>query len=322
MQYRRLGKTGFQVSEVGFGAWGIGGSMWVGAKDDESIAALHAAIEAGVNFIDTALVYGDGHSETLVGQVVRARSERIYVATKVPPKNEHWPALPGDCVANTFPSAYIVDCTEQSLRNLKLDCIDLQQLHVWRDEWMEDQSWLETLRKLKAQGKVRAIGVSINDHEPDSALRLVESGVIDTVQVIYNIFDQAPAEQLLPACLRHDVGVLVRCPYDEGGLTGTITPETTFPKGDWRHDYFKGDRKAQVAAHVAPLKQLLGPEAGTLPELALRYCLAHPAVSTVIPGMRGRKHVQANCAVSDDRSLSNGLLQELARHAWLRNFYD
>lgn len=322
MQYHRLGKTGFQVSEVGFGAWGIGGSMWVGAKDDESIAALHAAIEAGVTFIDTALVYGDGHSETLVGQVVRARSERIYVATKVPPKNEHWPALPGDCVANTFPSAYIVDCTEQSLRNLKLDCIDLQQLHVWRDEWMEDQSWLETLRKLKAQGKVRAIGVSINDHEPDSALRLVESGVIDTVQVIYNIFDQAPAEQLLPACLRHDVGVLARCPYDEGGLTGTITPEATFPKGDWRHDYFKGDRKEQVAAHVAPLKQLLGPEAGTLPELALRYCLAHPAVSTVIPGMRGRKHVQANCAVSDGRSLSNGLLQELARHAWLRNFYD
>lgn len=322
MQYRRLGKTGFQISEVGFGAWGIGGSMWVGARDDESVAALHAAIEAGINFIDTALGYGDGHSETLVGQVVRARSERIYVATKVPPKNEHWPALPGDRIASTFPSAYIVDCTEQSLRNLKLDCIDLQQLHVWRDEWMEEQSWLETLRRLKAQGKVRAIGVSINDHEPDSALRLVESGVIDTVQVIYNIFDQSPAGRLLQACLRHDVGVLARCPYDEGGLTGTITPETTFPKEDWRNEYFKGDRKAQVAAHVAPLKQLLGPEAGTLPELALRFCLAHPAVSTVIPGMRGRKHVQANCAVSDGRSLSNGLLQELARHAWLRNFYD
>jgi aryl-alcohol dehydrogenase-like predicted oxidoreductase len=322
MQYRRLGKTGVQVSEVGFGAWGIGGSMWVGAKDDESITALHAAIDAGVNFIDTALVYGDGHSETLVGQVVRARSERIYVATKVPPKNEHWPALPSDRVADTFPSKYIVDCTEQSLRNLKLECIDLQQLHVWRDEWMEDGSWLETLRKLKTQGKVRAIGVSINDHEPDSALRLVESGVIDTVQVIYNIFDQSPAGRLLPACLRHDVGVLARCPYDEGGLTGTITPETTFPKGDWRNDYFKGDRKAQVAAHVAPLKQLLGSEAKTLPELALRYCLAHPAVSTVIPGMRTRAHVRANCSVSDGRHLSDGLLAELAQHAWLRNFYE
>lgn len=322
MNYRRLGRTGFQVSEVGFGAWGIGGSMWMGAQDDESIAALHAAIDAGVNFIDTALVYGDGHSETLVGQVVRSRSERIYIATKVPPKNEHWPALPGDRIADTFPSAYIVDCTEQSLRNLKLDCIDLQQLHVWRDEWMEDQGWIETLRTLKAQGKARAIGVSINDHEPDSALRLVESGVIDTVQVIYNIFDQAPAERLLPACLRHDVGVLARCPYDEGGLTGAIGPETTFPEGDWRHHYFKGDRKAQVAAHVALLKQLLGPEANALPELALRFCLAHPAVSTVIPGMRRRKHVQANCSVSDGRKLSDGLIKDLSRHAWQRNFYD
>jgi aryl-alcohol dehydrogenase-like predicted oxidoreductase len=322
MQYRRLGKTGFRISEVGFGAWGIGGSMWIGAKDEESIAALHAAIETGVNFIDTALVYGDGHSETLVGQVVRARSERIYVATKVPPKNGHWPALPGDRLADTFPSSYIVDCTEQSLRNLKLDCIDLQQLHVWRDEWMEEQGWLETLRKLKVQGKVRAIGVSINDHEPDSALRLVESGVIDAIQVIYNIFDQAPAKQLLPACLQHDVGVLARCPYDEGGLTGAITPATTFPKGDWRNEYFKGDRKAQVADRVAPLKQLLGPEANTLPELALRYCLSHPAVSTVIPGMRTRAHVLANCAASDGRRLSDGLLTSLAHHAWQRNFYD
>ncbi|MBM4121555.1 MAG: aldo/keto reductase [Nitrospira sp.] len=322
MQYRRLGNTGIQVSEVGFGAWGIGGSMWVGAKDDESVAALHAAIDAGVNFIDTALVYGDGHSEILVGQVIRSRSERIYVASKIPPKNGHWPALPSDRLADTFPSAYIMDCTEQSLRNLKLDCLDLQQLHVWRDEWMEEPSWLETLRTLKARGKVRAIGVSINDHEPDSALRLVESGIIDAVQVIYNIFDQSPAGRLLPACLRHDVGVLARCPYDEGGLTGTIMPETTFPKGDWRNDYFKGDRKAQVAAHVAPLQQLLGPEARTLPELALRYCLAHPAVSTVIPGMRTRKHVQANCAWSDGQKLSGKLLEELTRHAWQRNFYD
>ncbi len=322
MQYRRLGKTGFRVSEVGFGAWGIGGSMWIGAKDDESIAALHAAIEAGVNFIDTALVYGDGHSEALVGQVVRARSERIYVATKVPPKNGHWPALPGDRVADAFPSSYIVGCTEQSLRNLKLDCIDLQQLHVWRDEWMEDQSWLEALRTLKAQGKVRAIGVSINDHDPDSAIRLVESGVIDTVQVIYNIFDQSPAGRLLPACLRHDVGVLARCPYDEGALTGTVTPETTFPEGDWRRDYFKGDRKEQVAARAAPLKQLLGSEARTLPELALRYCLSHQAVSTVIPGMRTRRHVQANCACSDGRRLSAELLKTLSTHAWEKNFYD
>ena len=187
MQYRRLGKTGWQVSEIGFGAWGIGRSFWVGAEDKESLSALHAAVDAGVNFIDTALVYGDGHSETLVGQVVRERAERIYVATKVPPLNEHWPALPDDRVSDCFPPDHIITSTEQSLKSLKLDCVDLQQLHVWRDEWMEDQRWLEALHKLKQQGKVRAIGVSINDHEPETALTLVTSGVIDTVQVIYNI---------------------------------------------------------------------------------------------------------------------------------------
>jgi aryl-alcohol dehydrogenase-like predicted oxidoreductase len=322
MQYRRLGKTGFQVSEIGFGAWGIGGTWWIGAQDDESIAALHTAIDAGVNFIDTALVYGDGHSETIVGQVVRSRSERIYVASKVPPLNEHWPALPADQAGDCFPPAHIIECTERSLRSLKMDCIDLQQLHVWRDEWMQNRSWLDALHQLKAQGKIRAIGVSINDHEPDSALQLVVSGLVDTVQVIYNIFDQSPDRALFPACLQHDVGVLARCPFDEGGLTGKVTPETTFPPGDWRNDYFKGDRKAQVAAHVAPLTQLLGLEARTVPELALRYCLAHPAVSTVIPGMRTTANVRANAATSDGRRLSDAILTELRNHAWQRNFYD
>ena len=322
MQYRRLGKTGWQVSEIGFGAWGIGRSFWVGADDTESLAALHASIDAGVNFIDTALVYGDGHSETLVGQVVRERKERIYVATKVPPLNEHWPALSADRASDCFPPEHILKSTEQSLRSLKLDCVDLQQLHVWRDEWMEDQRWLEALQKLKQQGKVRAIGVSINDHEPETALKLVASGVIDTVQVIYSIFDQSPNDALLPACIKHDVGVLARCPFDEGALTGFITAGTTFPPGDWRHSYFKEDRKVQVEARVEPLKKLLGSELKTLPELALRYCLAHPAISTVIPGMRTRKHVMSNCSVSDGRRLSDGLLAKLKSHAWRKNFYD
>jgi aryl-alcohol dehydrogenase-like predicted oxidoreductase len=322
MQYRRLGKTGLQVSEIGFGAWGIGGTWWLGAQDAESVAALHAAIDAGVNFIDTALVYGDGHSESLVGQVVRSRSERIYVATKVPPLNQHWPALPQDRAQDCFPPSHIIECTERSLRSLGMDSVDLQQLHVWRDEWLQDLSWLEALHQLKAQGKIRAIGVSINDHEPDSALKLVASGHVDTVQVIYNIFDQSPGWSLLSACVKHDVGVLARCPFDEGGLTGKITPDTTFPPGDWRNDYFKGERKAQVAAHVAPLTKLLGLEARTLPELALRFCLTHPAVSTVIPGMRTTANVRANAAVSDGRHLSEALMAELAKHAWLRNFYD
>lgn len=322
MQYRRLGKTGWMVSEVGFGAWGIGGTWWIGAQDAESTAALHASIDAGVNFIDTALVYGDGHSEALVGEVVRSRKERIYVATKVPPKNQHWPALAEDTVSDAFPPAHIIECTEQSLTNLRLDCIDLQQLHVWRDEWMEDRRWLDALLTLKEQGKIRAIGVSINDHEPDSALRLVNSGLIDAVQVIYNIYDQTPARSLLPACLAQEVGVLARCPFDEGGLTGKIAPDTTFPEGDWRNSYFKGNRKAEVAAHAARLQTLLGAEAATLPELALRYCLAHPAVSTVIPGMRNQAHARANCSWADGRRLSDGLLETLKGHAWFRNFYD
>ncbi|MGH7252872.1 MAG: aldo/keto reductase [Nitrospiraceae bacterium] len=322
MEYRRLGKTGFRVSEIGFGAWGIGGGYWVGARDAESLAALHAAIDAGVNFIDTALAYGQGHSETLVGQVVRSRGERVYVASKVPPLSRHWPALPGDRVQDLFPASHIIKSTERSLRNLKLDHLDLQQLHVWRDEWLQEDSWLHALQELKASGKVRAIGVSLNDHDPDSGLQLVASGVVDAVQVIYNIFDQSPARALLPACLRHDVGVLARCPFDEGGLTGTITPETSFPAGDWRNDYFKDDRKMQVVAHVNPLKSFLGPEARTLPELSLRFCLANPAVSTVIPGMRTGEHVGANTAVSDGRRFSGALLAALERHAWERNFYD
>jgi aryl-alcohol dehydrogenase-like predicted oxidoreductase len=322
MRYRRLGKTGWQVSEIGFGAWGIGRSFWVGAEDKESLAALHAAVDAGVNFIDTALVYGDGHSETLVGQVVRDRKERLYVATKVPPLNEHWPALASDRASDCFPPDHILKSTEQSLKNLKMECVDLQQLHVWRDEWMEDQHWLEALHKLKQQGKVRAIGVSINDHEPDTALKLVASGVVDTVQVIYSIFDQSPNDALLPACIKHDVGVLARCPFDEGALTGAIKADTTFPTGDWRNDYFKGDRRSQVAARIEPLKKLLGSESKTLPELALRYCLAHSAVGTVIPGMRTSRHVTSNCSVSDGRRLSESLVGTLKQHAWKKNFYD
>jgi aryl-alcohol dehydrogenase-like predicted oxidoreductase len=322
MRYRRLGKTGWQVSEIGFGAWGIGRSFWVGAEDKESLAALHAAVDAGVNFIDTALVYGDGHSETLVGQVVRDRKERLYVATKVPPLNEHWPALASDRASDCFPPDHILKSTEQSLKNLRMDCVDLQQLHVWRDEWMADQRWLEALHKLKQQGKVRAIGVSINDHEPDTALKLVASGVIDTVQVIYSIFDQSPNDALLPACIKHDVGVLARCPFDEGALTGTIKADTTFPPGDWRNDYFKGDRRAQVAVRVEPLRKMLGSESKTLPELALRYCLAHSAVGTVIPGMRTSRHVTSNCSVSDGRRLSESLIGTLKQHAWKKNFYN
>jgi aryl-alcohol dehydrogenase-like predicted oxidoreductase len=321
MRTRPLGRTGMQVSEIGFGAWGIGGAQWIGARDEESRRALHRAIDLGVNLVDTALAYGNGHSERLVGRVARERRETLYVATKVPPKNLVWPAPRGVPVDENYPPDHVVRSAETSLRNLGSERIDLLQLHTWLDDYLDQDGWRDALLGLKRQGKVRAVGISVNDHDPGSALRAVESGLFDTVQVIYNVFDQTPEQRLLPLCREMGVGVLARVPFDEGGLTGTITPETTFPDGDWRHAYFAGDRKRQVWERNQRLQALLGAEAGTLPELALRFCLAHEAVSTVIPGMRRVESVEANVAVSDGRSLSPPLRAELRRHAWPRNFY-
>jgi aryl-alcohol dehydrogenase-like predicted oxidoreductase len=322
MKTRRLGRTGLMVSEIGYGAWGIGGTLWIGAKDEESLKALHRAVDLGVNFIDTALGYGLGHSESLVGRLVRERKETLYVATKVPPKNRIWPAQRGVPVSECFPAAHVTQCAERSLRNLGLERIDLLQLHVWLDDYLDQDGWRDALLSLKRKGMVRFLGISINDHEPGSALRAVASGLFDTVQVIYNIFDQSPEAELFAACQAHDVGVLARVPLDEGGLTGQITPEVTFPDGDFRNHYFAGDRKRQVQERARALEALLGEEARTLPELALRFCLSHPAVSTVIPGMRRVSTVEANVAVSDGRPLSARLLAELKRHAWPRNFYS
>jgi aryl-alcohol dehydrogenase-like predicted oxidoreductase len=321
MKYRPLGKTEMQVSEIGFGAWGIGGVMWLGAKDDESLRALHRSADLGVNFIDTAYVYGDGHSEKLVGRFLRERRERIFVATKIPPKNMVWPAKPGSRLSEAFPYEHVIKCTEESLQRLGVDAIDLQQLHVWQDDWTEITEWYEAITTLKAEGKIRYAGISINDHQPDNALRVVRSGKIDTVQVIYNIFEQLPEQVLFPACQEHNVGVIVRVPLDEGALTGTITPQTTFPHGDFRNRYFRGDRKQLVAERVERLKLLLDDEARTLPELALRFCLHPPAVSTVIPGMRTTVNVEHNCAVSDGKALAPGMIARLRQHAWDKNFY-
>jgi aryl-alcohol dehydrogenase-like predicted oxidoreductase len=321
MKARPLGRTGVPVSEIGYGAWGIGGGFWVGATDDESLRALHRACDLGVTFIDTALGYGRGHSEALVGRVVRERKEPMFVATKVPPKNMEWPAKRGIPVVETFPADHIRRCAERSLSNLGLDRIDLLQFHVWQDEYLDQDGWKDALADLRTSGKVRYFGVSVNDHDPASALRAAASGLFDAVQVIYNVFDQSPVEELLPACAAHGVGVIVRVPFDEGGLTGAITPETTFPEGDFRNRYFRGDRKREVYERAEILKGLLGTEAKTLPELALRFCLSHDAVSTVIPGMRRVASVEANCAVSDGRRLSPALLARLHDHAWPRNFY-
>lgn len=321
MKYRPFGKTGINVSEIGYGAWGIGGAMWQGAKDDESMKALHKAVDLGVNFIDTALVYGDGHSEGLVGRLVKERKEHLYVATKVPPKNGEWPARKNATLREAFPHDYIIRKAEESLKNLGLDSVDLLQLHVWNDEWTNDAEWADAISKLREQGKIRHFGVSINDHQPENALRLAASGLVDTFQVIYNVFDQSPQDKLFPFCVEKKIGVIVRVPLDEGGLTGAITPETTFPKGDFRNGYFRGDRKKQIVERVEKLRQAMGPEAQTIAELALRFALSHPAVSTVIPGMRTVKNVEANCHLSDGRLLSEELLEELMKHRWVRDFY-
>lgn len=291
----------------------------MGGTDDESLRALRLAIEVGINFIDTALAYGDGHSEKLVGKVIREGQHRVHVATKIPPKNRLWPAQPGIGIESVFPYEYILRCTEDSLRNLKVETLDLQQLHVWNPEWFHRDEWRRAFEELKTAGKVRAVGVSINDHQPDSALELVQSGLVDTVQVIYNIFDQSPQKNLLPLAQKMNVGVLARVPFDEGSLTGTITESSEFDPKEFRAFYFRGDRKKQVVEHVAALERDLD---GPLAEIALRFTISHPAVTATIPGMRTVRNVERNAAAADKGPLDEATLQILKRHAWDKNFYS
>jgi aryl-alcohol dehydrogenase-like predicted oxidoreductase len=321
MNLRKLGNTGLEVSEVGYGAWGIGQHMWIGADDAESLRALDRAIDLGVNFIDTALAYGDGHSEQLVGQTVRRRSETVYVATKIPPKNATWPARADSHADEAFPGEHIRACTERSLEHLGLDRIDVQQFHVWHDNWLEQGDWLETVEALKQEGKIRCFGVSINDHAPDTALALVRSGHVDTVQVIYNVFDQSPEDELFPAVEEHGVGVLARVPFDEGGLTGAITLDSEFPEGDFRARYFQGDRKQHVAERVRAIVDDLGIAPDRIAETALRYILSSEAVSTVIPGMRSIRNVERNAAAGDGKGLPAEQVERLHAHRWVRDFY-
>jgi aryl-alcohol dehydrogenase-like predicted oxidoreductase len=324
MNVRQLGRTGYTVSEVGFGAWGVGGAMWQGSDDATALAALDAAFDLGVTFVDTALAYGDGHSERLVARALASRREPIVIATKIPPDNRIWPAPAGIPLAKVFPADYVRRSAETSAQNLGRP-VDLLQFHVWRDAWLREEEWRRverTLGSLIAAGPVRHVGISINDHEPDSALEAVRHcDLIECVQVIYNIFDQAPARRLFPACLERRVGIIARVPFDEGGLTGAIRPGVSFPPGDWRRRYFRGDRPAEVAARVAKLEPALLREAQTLAEGALRFCLSHEAVSTVIAGMRTVEHARANCVVSDGRKLTPALLAELENHRWERNYY-
>jgi aryl-alcohol dehydrogenase-like predicted oxidoreductase len=320
--YRKLGDTGLEISAVGYGAWGIGGSMWIGADDDESLTALRRAIDLGVNFIDTAAGYGNGHSEELVGRVVRESTEAVHVSTKIPPKNMRWPAPAGVHADDAYPRDWVVDQTEQSLARLGLETIDVQQFHVWSDEWVGQGDWLDAIEELKRAGKIRAFGISINDHQPANGVELVESGDVDTVQVIYNVFDQSPEEELFPAVEAHGVGVIARVPFDEGSLTGSVRPGTEFPDGDFRNRYFAGDRKREVWERAQAIADDAQVPIEELAQIALRFCITHPAVSTTIPGMRTVRNVERNVAAIERGPVTHEQLAALRPHRWVRSFYS
>ncbi|HEX6210781.1 MAG TPA: aldo/keto reductase [Methylomirabilota bacterium] len=318
MQFRTYPRTGWSISEIGYGMWGLAG--WTGSDDEQTLASLDEAVRLGCNFFDTAWAYGAGHSERLLAQTLRRhRDQRLYVATKVPPKNERWIQLDEFSLDDVFPPDHIRRYTEKSLENLGVEAIDLQQLHAWSDRWADDERWQRVMADLKDQGLVRSWGISVNRFEPTNVLRALDTGLVDCVQVVYNIFDQAPEDELFPYCQAHGIAVIARVPFDEGSLTGTLTRDTTWPEGDWRNLYFTPPNLAAALEHVERLKPLVPPDM-TLPELALRFVLHHPAVTTTIPGMRRLPHVRANCAASDSRPLDPALLEELRAHRWERDW--
>jgi aryl-alcohol dehydrogenase-like predicted oxidoreductase len=316
MRYRTFGRTGWQVSEIGYGMWGIGG--WTGSDDEESLRAIDRALSLGCNFFDTAWAYGAGKSETLLGEALRARKDvTAYIATKIPPKNMKWPGKAEYAVQDTYPADHIREYTEKSLQFLGMPSIDLQQFHVWSDAWADDDGWQRAVDDLKREKLVRAVGISVNRWEPSNVLRALKTGLIDSVQVVYNIFDQAPEDDLLPYCQAHDIAVIARVPFDEGSLTGTLTAESAWPEGDWRNIYFNRDHLTATLGRVDRLSPLI-PDGMDLPELALRFILEHPAVSTTIPGMRRPPHVERNLSASDGVRLPPRLGEALKAHRWNR----
>ena len=327
MKQRPLGKTGYRVSEIGFGAWGIGGEMWRGVDDSEGRKALREAVDQGITFFDTALAYGNGHSERVIGETLRddIRAERIVVVTKIPPMNRQWPGRADYPLGDVFPSNYIRSSTENSLKNLRMEALHVQQLHVWNDVWLKDPDWpasFEQIKRLKDEGKVLHWGISINDHAPETALRILTDPIFETAQVIYNIYDRSPEKALFELARKKPLGIIGRVPFDEGALTGQIKADTVFPPGDWRAEYFAGDRKAEAERRGKALAGVLDEQVQSLPELALRFCLSAPEVSTVIPGMRRTAHVRQNAMAAGKGALPGGLLAKLKPHAWDKNWYD
>jgi aryl-alcohol dehydrogenase-like predicted oxidoreductase len=316
MNYRKFGRTNWKVSEIGYGMWGMAG--WTGSEDRESMESLQIAVNNGCNFFDTAWGYGAGKSEGMLGNLVRANSgKKLYTATKIPPKNFKWPSKREYTLEDCFPPAHIEEYVEKSLANAGIDSFDLMQFHTWEDKWLEDERWIVKMQELKAQGMFHAIGISINRWEPWNGVKAVESGLIDSVQVIYNIFDQNPEDELFPACRKNDVAVIARVPFDEGSLTGNLTKESRWPEGDWRNTYFVPENLNSSVEHADRLKPLV-PEGMTMAEMALRFILAEPTVSTIIPGMRKPEHARVNLAASDAGPLEPSLMKELRKHRWDR----
>jgi aryl-alcohol dehydrogenase-like predicted oxidoreductase len=324
MRYRKFGRTGWNVSEIGYGMWGMAG--WTGSDDTESLAALQRAVDLGCNFFDTAWAYGSGHSEELLGKILRANKnnsaaggpdKKLYVATKIPPKNRRWPSRPEYSLDDSYPPDYIFEYVEKSLKNVGVDVLDLIQFHTWEDIWLNDDRLPRAIEKLRASGKVRALGISLNRWEPANGIRAVRAGLVDAVQVIYNIFDQNPEDELFPACREQNVAVIARVPFDEGSLTGTLTLDSKWPADDWRSTYFVPENLKASVARADALKPLV-PAGATLPEMALRFILNNSDVSTIIPGMRKLRNVEANLAASNKGPLPAPLHAKLRPHRWDR----
>lgn len=316
MQYRKFGRKGWQVSDVGYGMWGMGG--WTGSDDEESLRSLQRSVDLGCNFFDTAWVYGSGRSESLLGQLIRANPDKkLYTATKIPPKNMQYPTLPEYTLDECYPPEHIEEFLHKSLANAGIESFDLLQIHTWNDDWTDDDSWSNKLDDMKRQGLISACGISINRWEPWNGVKAVLSGKIDSVQVVYNIFDQNPEDELFPACEEMDVAVIARVPFDEGSLTGTMAIDTTFPDGDFRNVYFSPDKLGPIIEHVEALEPIV-PADSNMPELALRFILSDNRVSTIIPGMRKAAHVDANMAASDLGPLTAEMINKLRVHRWER----
>jgi len=316
MRYRKFGCTGLEVSDIAYGLWGMGG--WSGSDDRQSLEALQLAVDLGCNFYDSAWAYGEGKSDSLLGQTIaKNKGKRLYAASKIPPKNDRWPALPEYKYRDVFPPDHVFKFADTIRKNLGTDTIDVLQFHVWDDSWTEEPDFRKTVEKLKRDGIIRFFGLSLNRWEPENGLKAIRTGLVDAVQVIYSIFDQSPEDELFPACQELNVGVIVRVALDEGSLGGKMTRETKFPKSDWRSGYFNPQNLADTMDHVDKLKKIL-PQGMTLAEMALRFVNSHPAVSTTIIGMRKLEHVRENIALSDKGALSPELLRELKNHRWDR----